>query len=337
MICRLTFTLRPPPHCIIERKQFPYLCLENNLMKLQVNLSQRSTYSRSLVYFFRAQQHHRSDRVHLCSTERHLPQERRGQEVALLLRLVLLLWRPVLHPGRDGGRPRRQHLHREEQGAALPLSHRPLQEHHARHAATAQLPIQTALSLQLTLHRPAALAGDLTHRRLQDLQPAALCSTLLRGYSSQPAPHQQQRKRRRRRHLHVHPVEGLQAGQPGRRRPTPLWHGGPGHPVPAPQLLPERFHRQWRWRRRRRRRRKWKWRRRSGDKQRYAPVSLQVQLGSSSGCSPEFSTAEHLHSSRHSGPDGSDIHSHHGEGEGQGPGPGQRGNPGPTHRQKGQG
>ncbi|TMS18161.1 hypothetical protein E3U43_010487, partial [Larimichthys crocea] len=149
-------------------------CFQRLLQEQKEHHSRR----RDSVCSCRAQQHYRSDRVHLSSTERHLPQERRGQEVALLLRLVLLLWRLVLHPGRDGGRPRRQHLHREEQRAALPLSHRPLQEHHARHASTAQLPLQAALPLQLALHRPAALAGELAHRRLQDLQPAALRPSL---------------------------------------------------------------------------------------------------------------------------------------------------------------
>ncbi|KAI3358193.1 hypothetical protein L3Q82_003192 [Scortum barcoo] len=90
----------------------------------------------------------------------------------------------------------------------------------------------------------------------------------------------------------------------------------------APQLLPKRFQRQRR-------------RRRSGDKQRHAPVALQVQLGSGGGRSPEFGAAEHLHVSRHAGPASSDIYSHHGEGQGQGQG--QRGNPGPTGGQKGQG
>uniref|UniRef100_A0AAQ4S012 Calcium channel, voltage-dependent, gamma subunit 8a n=1 Tax=Gasterosteus aculeatus aculeatus TaxID=481459 RepID=A0AAQ4S012_GASAC len=90
-------------------------------------------------------------------------------------------------------------LHREEQGAALPLPRRPLQEHHARRAAAAQLPLPPALPLQLALHRPAALAGKLAHRHVQDLQPAAVGPALLRGHPAQPAPHQQQRERRRRR------------------------------------------------------------------------------------------------------------------------------------------
>uniref|UniRef100_A0AAQ4P2F5 Calcium channel, voltage-dependent, gamma subunit 8a n=1 Tax=Gasterosteus aculeatus aculeatus TaxID=481459 RepID=A0AAQ4P2F5_GASAC len=209
-------------------------------------------------------------------------------------------------------------LHREEQGAALPLPRRPLQEHHARRAAAAQLPLPPALPLQLALHRPAALAGKLAHRHVQDLQPAAVGPALLRGHPAQPAPHQQQRerrrRRRRRRHLHVHPDAGLKAGQPRRRRPAPLRHGGPRHAVPAPQLLPKR-------RRRRRRRR-------SGDKQRHTPVSLQVQLGGG-GSGPDRGAAEHLHVGRGTGSVGPHIHGHHGEG------PGEHGHPGPAHSQEG--
>lgn len=245
--------------------------------------------------------------------------------MALFLRLVILLWRSVLHPGRDGRRARCQYLHREEQGAPLPLSHWPLQEHNARHASSAQLPFQTALALQLTLHWSAAFAGDLARWSFQDLQLATICTAILCGHSAQPPPHQQQWERRRWRHLHVHPLKGLQARQPRRRCPTSLWHGGPCHALPAPQLLPKRFQWQWQWQRWRRRRR------RSSDKQQYAPFPLQVQLGSSGSCSPERSTAEYLHISCSDHPASPDIYSHHGAGQGQ------RGNPGPTDSQKGPG
>lgn len=74
MMCRLTVILCLPLLSVIERKHFQKACLQNNLMNQQVNLTQRSTCI-SLVSFFRPQQHHWSDRVHLSSTERHLPQE----------------------------------------------------------------------------------------------------------------------------------------------------------------------------------------------------------------------------------------------------------------------
>ncbi len=165
--------------------------------------------------------------------------------MAVLLRLVLLLRRPFLHHGRDGGSAGRQHLHWEEQGAALPLTHRHFQEHHTRYAPPAQLPLPPPLPLLITLHGPLPLPRPLTCRGRwgQELRPASLCAAF-------PGPH-----------LSVHlakPPFSL-PHCPGRRRHLPLyivpwpqtggfaahvWNGGQGHALPAPQLLPQG----WRWR-----------------------------------------------------------------------------------------
>lgn len=70
-------------------------------------------------HFIRSEQHHRHHCLHLQQRRRPQRQTRRRQKVHLLLRLVFLLWRPLLHCGWDGGRPRHQHIHWEKQGSPL--------------------------------------------------------------------------------------------------------------------------------------------------------------------------------------------------------------------------
>lgn len=165
--------------------------------------------------------------------------------MAVLLRLVLLFWWPVLYHGRDGRRAGRQHLHWEEQGAALPLAHRHFQEHHTRHAPLAQLPLPTQIPLLVPFHRPLPLPRPLAcrRRRGQELWPAPICAAF-------PGPHLGVHFTKPplslphgpgwRRHLPLHVVPWPQTGW----FTTHVWNGGQGHALPAPQLLPKG----WRWR-----------------------------------------------------------------------------------------
>lgn len=174
--------------------------------------------------------------------------------MAVFLRVVFLLRRSVLHHGGDGGGAGCQHLHREEQGAPLPLPHRHLQEHHARHAPPAQLPLPPSLPLLLALDRPVPLPRPFTRRRWgEELWPAPFSTAVPRPHfcvhpaqPSLPLPH----GLGWRRHLPLHAVPWPQTG----RVAAHVRNSWQGHALPASQLLP-----QGRWRRR-------------GDDERYAAL-----------------------------------------------------------------
>lgn len=182
--------------------------------------------------------------------------------MAVLLWLVLLLWRPFLHYGWNGGGAGCQHLHREEQGAPLPFSHRHFQKYHARHAPPAQLPLPPPLSLLIPFDRPFPLPRPLAcgGRWRKELRAAPLCTTFpgphFSVHSTQPAlslPHSPGW----RRHLPVHVVPWPQVG----RVAAHVWNGGQGHALPAPQLLSKG----------------WRRRGRGGDDERHSPITQVPQ------------------------------------------------------------
>jgi len=80
-----------------------------------------STYfSYSSVILCRPEQHHWHHCLHLQQCRRSKWQERWGQEEPVQLRLVLLLWGPLLHRGWVSGRSCSQHIHWKKQRDTLP-------------------------------------------------------------------------------------------------------------------------------------------------------------------------------------------------------------------------
>ncbi|KAM8879710.1 calcium channel, voltage-dependent, gamma subunit 2b isoform 2-T3 [Spinachia spinachia] len=158
----------------------------------------------------RPQQHHRDHRVHIG--QRRGPFQERLQEEQLLLRLVLLLRRPVLHHGRDGGRAGRAHVHRPPPGAACRGAGRRLPPGRGHHAhPQLPLPLPPPLTLLVPLHRPLALPRGLAGGP-EGLRGAALY-----------------------RAVHVHASQGPDGHPDGHLR----LHGeGPQLPA-GPQLHPE--------------------------------------------------------------------------------------------------
>ncbi|KAM9785191.1 voltage-dependent calcium channel gamma-3 subunit isoform 2-T2 [Syngnathus typhle] len=92
------------------------------------------------------QQHHRNHCLYFGQLRRSGP--KRQQEI-LLLRLVLLLWRSVLHHGRNGGRAGRAHVHREAPQAASQIPHRADQKVGLQPHPLLPLPLPTPLQRPL--------------------------------------------------------------------------------------------------------------------------------------------------------------------------------------------